>query len=50
MVLETAIKRNVEYLVPRDDDIKIGSNLTREKTKHDATVLSVSKFLTIFDK
>ncbi len=50
MVIETAIKRNVEYLVTRDDDIKIDSDLTREKTKHDVTVLSASKFLTIFDK
>ena len=48
MVLETAIKGKAEYLVTRDDDIKIDLELVKEMKKHGVMVLTVSKFLKIF--
>lgn len=48
MVLETAIKGKAEYLVTRDDDIKIDLELVKEMKKHGVMVLTVSKFLEIF--
>ncbi|ODS31782.1 MAG: hypothetical protein SCARUB_03106 [Candidatus Scalindua rubra] len=47
MVLETAIKGDIDYLVTRADDIKIDSVLIDEMKKHGVTILTVSKFLEI---
>jgi len=47
MVLETAMKGEVDYLVTRDDDIKIDVKLVEEMITHGVTVLTVSKFLEI---
>ncbi|MDP3298409.1 MAG: putative toxin-antitoxin system toxin component, PIN family [Thermodesulfovibrionia bacterium] len=45
MVLETAIKGGVDYLVTRDDDIKRDIQLIEELRKNGIKVLPVSKFL-----
>jgi len=47
MVLETAIKGGVDYLVTRDDDIKRDPGLINELKRHGIKVLSVSRFLEI---
>lgn len=50
MVLETAIKGRIDYLVTRDDDIKIDLDLIDEMKKHGITILTVSKFLKIISQ
>ena len=50
MVLETAIKGGVDYIVTRDDDIKIDLDLIDEMEKHGITILTVSKFLKIISQ
>lgn len=50
MVLETAIKGEVDYLLTRDDDIKLDLNLISEMNKQNIKVVTVSQFLEMFDK
>jgi putative PIN family toxin of toxin-antitoxin system len=45
MVLETAIKGKANYLVTRDDDIKMDKEIFRELKKLGVEIVSVSKFL-----
>lgn len=49
MVLETAVKGNADYLVTRDDDIKIDLKLIKEMKKQGIKVVTVSKFLEMFE-
>ncbi|MHB8091818.1 MAG: putative toxin-antitoxin system toxin component, PIN family [Syntrophales bacterium] len=50
MVLETAIKGHVEYLVTRDDDIKHDREVSSFLKQYDVSILTVSKFLYILEK
>ena len=50
MVIETAIKGRVEYLVTRDDDIKHDRRVSSYLRKYSISVLSVAKFLSIIEK
>ncbi len=45
MVLETAIKGSADYVVTRDDDIKVDTEIKEEMKKHGIKILTVSKFL-----
>ncbi|HCX89180.1 MAG TPA: putative toxin-antitoxin system toxin component, PIN family, partial [Deltaproteobacteria bacterium] len=47
LILETAVKSRVQYLVTRDDDIKADPNIEKFLSRFDITILSVSKFLKI---
>ena len=47
LILETAVKSRVQYLVTRDDDIKADPNVEKFLSRFDITILSVSKFLKI---
>ena len=48
MVLETAIKGKADYLITRDDDIKMDREVFRELRKLGVEIVSVSKFLESF--
>lgn len=50
MVIETAIKGRVEYLVTRDDDIKHDIKVSSFLHEYRISVLSVAKFLSIIEK
>lgn len=50
LVIETAIKGQVKYLVTRDDDIKFDKEVSSFLLKHDVTVISLSKFLAVINK
>jgi len=50
MVIETAIKGRVEYLVTRDDDIKHGDKVSSFLQQYNVSVLSVANFISILEK
>jgi putative PIN family toxin of toxin-antitoxin system len=47
MVIETAIKGQVAYLVTRDDDIKYDKKVSDLLSQHKVTVTTIAKFLSI---
>lgn len=47
MVIETAIKGRVEYLVTRDDDIKCDKEVSSFLQQYNVSILTVAKFLSI---
>lgn len=50
LVIETAIKGKVEYLVTRDDDIKFDEKVSSFLSQYGVTVVSIAKFLSLIDK
>ncbi len=50
MVIETAIKGCVDYLVTRDDDIKHDRRVSTFLHQYSISVLSVAKFLAVIKK
>lgn len=50
LVIETAIKGKVEYLVIRDDDIKFDEKVSSFLSQYGVTVVSIAKFLSFIDK
>jgi putative PIN family toxin of toxin-antitoxin system len=50
MVIETAIKGRVEYLVTRDDDIKHGSEVSSFLRQYNVSILSVANFISLIAK
>jgi len=50
MVIETAIKGRVEYLITRDDDIKHDRRVSTFLRQYNISVLSVAKFLSVINK
>jgi uncharacterized protein len=49
MVIETAVKGRVEYLVTRDDDIKHDKEVSSFLQQYNVSVLSVAKFVSIIE-
>jgi putative PIN family toxin of toxin-antitoxin system len=47
MVIETAIKGQVAYLVTRDDDIKYDKKVSNLLSQYKVTVVTIAKFLSI---
>jgi len=47
LILETAVKSRVKYLVTRDDDIKADPKVEKFLSQFDIMILSVSKFLKV---
>lgn len=50
MVIETAVKGRVEYLVSRDDDLKHDGEVSFFLKQYDVSILTVAKFLSIIEK
>ena len=49
-IIETAIKGKAEYLVTRDDDVKLDKEVSDYLLKYGISVTSVAKFLKIIEK
>jgi len=50
LVIETAIKGKAEYLVSRDDDVKLDKEVSNFLSKYGVSVTSVAKFLKLIEK
>jgi uncharacterized protein len=50
MVIETAIKGQVAYLVTRDDDIKQDKKVSTLLSQHKVTVITLAGFLSILEE
>jgi len=50
MVIETAIKGRVEYLVTRDDDIKHDGEVSSFLHQYNVSILTVAEFLSLIEK
>ncbi len=49
LIIETAIKGNVAYLVTRDDDIKFDQEVSAFLSQQGISVLTVAKFLNLIE-
>lgn len=50
LVIETAIRGKVEYLVTRDDDIKFDEKVSSFLSQYGISVVSIAKFLSLINK
>lgn len=50
LIIETAVKGKVEYLVTRDDDVKLDQKVSDFLLKYGISIASVAKFLRIIEK
>lgn len=49
-IIETAIKGKAKYLITRDDDIKFDNQVSLFLSRHDISVVSITKFLKLIKK
>jgi predicted nucleic acid-binding protein len=49
LIIETAIKGEVAYLVTRDDDVKLDKKVSLFLSNHCISVLTVAKFLKVLE-
>ena len=47
-IIETAIKGNAEFIVTRDDDVKLDGKISAFLSRYSISVFSVAKFLRLF--